>query len=101
MLGVLKSVQKNVLSGNLAADLHGVPRPTLKDRSSVWVKLIRGQVWTQAILECSLMVGFLRRNISHQPLLMPSTFECTFLLKVLVDYTLMSRLVFPNSMSAA
>ena len=34
MLEALKSVQKDGLSGNMAADLHGVPRSTLKDRLS-------------------------------------------------------------------
>lgn len=34
MLAALKSVQKDCLSGNMAADLHGVPRSTLKDRLS-------------------------------------------------------------------
>ena len=38
MLGALKSVQKDGLSGNSAADLHGVPRSTLKDRLSGQVK---------------------------------------------------------------
>ena len=34
MLGAINSVQKGHLSGNKAADLHGVPRSTLKDRLS-------------------------------------------------------------------
>ena len=38
MLGALKSVQEDGLSGNQAADLHGVPRSTLKDRLSGRVK---------------------------------------------------------------
>ena len=34
MLEAMKSVQQDGLSGNMAADLHGVPRSTLKDRLS-------------------------------------------------------------------
>ena len=39
MIGALKSVQRDLsLSGNVVADLHGVPRSTLKDRLSGRVK---------------------------------------------------------------
>ena len=34
MLAVISSVQNNGLSRNQAADLHGIPRSTLKDRLS-------------------------------------------------------------------
>ena len=38
MLEALKSVQKDGLSGNMAADLHGVLRSTPKDRLSSQVR---------------------------------------------------------------